>query len=45
MTRLLSSVLMLLFCAILPACKLSEVEIEEMLGLNDPGEPADLTVD
>ena len=36
---------MLLFCAILPACKLSEVEIEEMLGLNDPGEPADLTVD
>ena len=45
MTRLLSSILMLLFCAILPACKLSEVEIEEMLGLNDPGEPADLTVD
>ena len=45
MTRFLSSVLMLLFCAILPACKLSEVEIEEMLGLNDPGEPADLTVD
>ena len=45
MTRLLSSILMLLFCAILPACKLSEMEIEEMLGLNDPGEPADLTVD
>ena len=45
MTRLLSSILMLLFCAILPACKLPEVEIEEMLGLNDPGEPADLTVD
>ena len=45
MTRLLSSILMLLFCAILPACKLSEVEIEEMLGLNDPGEPANLTVD
>ena len=45
MTRVLSSVLMLLVCAILPACKLSEVEIEEMLGLNDPGEPADLTVD
>ena len=29
----------------LPACKLSEVEIEEMLGLNDPGEPANLTVE
>jgi hypothetical protein len=29
----------------LPACQLSDAEIEEMLGLNDPGEPADLTVD
>ena len=45
MTRFFSSVLMLLLCALLPACKLSEMEIEEMLGLNDPGEPADLTVD
>ena len=45
MTRFFTSVLMLLLCALLPACKLSEAEIEEMLGLNDPGEPADLTVD
>jgi len=45
MTRFFSSVLMLLLCALLPACKLSEMEIEEMLGLNDPGEPANLTVD
>ena len=29
----------------LPACRLSDAEIEEMLGLNDPGEPADLTVE
>jgi len=45
MTRFFTTVLMLLLCALLPACKLSEAEIEEMLGLNDPGEPADLTVD
>ena len=46
MTRFLSSVLFIfVFCAMLPACKLSEEEIDEMLGLNDPGEPADLTVD
>ncbi|MBP5224212.1 MAG: hypothetical protein J6Z38_01310 [Lachnospiraceae bacterium] len=46
MTRFLSSVLFLfVFCAMLPACKLSDTEIEEMLGLNDPGEPADLTVE
>ena len=46
MNRFLASVLFLfVFCAMLPSCKLSEVEIEEMLGLNDPGEPADLTVE
>ena len=46
MTRYLSSVLLLfVFCAMLPACRLSDVEIEEMLGLNYPGEPADLTVE
>ena len=45
MTRLLSSILLLFLCALLPSCKLSEAEIEEMLGLNDPGEPADLTVE
>lgn len=46
MTRFLSSVLFLfVFCAMLPACRLSEAEIDEILGLNDPGEPADLTVE
>ena len=46
MTRLFSAMLFLfVLCAMLPACKLSDAEIEEMLGLNDPGEPADLTVD
>ena len=46
MTRFLSSILFAcVLCAMLPACKLSETEIEEMLGLNDPGEPADLTVE
>ena len=46
MTRFLTSVLLLFACcAMLPACKLSDAEIEEMLGLNDPGEPADLTVE
>ena len=46
MTRFLSSVLFLfVLCAMLPACKLSDAEIEEMLGLNDPGEPADLSVE
>ena len=46
MTRYLSSVLFLfVFCAMLPACRLSDVEIEEMLGLNYPGEPADLSVE
>ena len=46
MTRFLSSVLFLfIFCAMLPACRLSDVEIEEMLGLNVPGEPADLSVE
>ena len=45
MTRFLSSILLLFLCALLPSCKLSEAEIEEMLGLNDPGEPADLTVE
>ena len=29
----------------LPSCKLSDAEIEVMLGLNDPGEPSDLTVE
>ena len=46
MTRLFSAMLFLfVLCAMLPACKLSDAEIEEMLGLNNPGEPADLTVD
>ena len=46
MTRLFSAMLFLfVLCAMLPACKLSDAEIEEMLGLNIPGEPADLTVD
>ena len=46
MTRFFSAMLFLfVLCAMLPACKLSDAEIEEMLGLNDPGEPADLTVD
>lgn len=46
MTRFLSSILFAcVLCAMLPACRLSETEIEEMLGLNDPGEPADLTVE
>ena len=46
MTRFLTSVLFLFVCcAMLPACRLSDAEIEEMLGLNDPGEPADLTVE
>ena len=46
MTRFISAMLFLfVLCAMLPACKLSDAEIEEMLGLNDPGEPADLTVD
>ena len=46
MTRLFSAMFFLfVLCAMLPACKLSDAEIEEMLGLNDPGEPADLTVD
>ena len=46
MTRFLSSVLFVfVFCAMLPACKLSEAEIDEILGLNDPGEPANLTVE
>lgn len=29
----------------LPSCSLSEAEIDEMLGLNVPGEPADLSVE
>ena len=37
--------LLLALCVMLPACKLSDAEIEEMLGLNNPGEPADLTVE
>ena len=46
MTRFFSAMLFLfVLCAMLPSCKLSDAEIEEMLGLNDPGEPADLTVD
>ena len=46
MTRFLSSVLFVfVFCSMLPACRLSEAEIEEMLGLNDPGEPANLSVE
>ena len=45
MIRFLSSILLLFLCAMLPSCRLSEAEIEEMLGLNDPGEPADLTVE
>ena len=46
MTRFLSSVLFIfVFCAMLPACKLSEEEIDAMLGLNDPGEPANLSVE
>ena len=46
MTRFLSAVLFVfVLCAMLPACKLSEAEIDEMLGLNDPGQPADLTVE
>ena len=46
MTRLFSAMFFLfVLCAMLPSCKLSDAEIEEMLGLNDPGEPADLTVD
>ena len=46
MTRYLSSVLFLfVFCTMLPACRLSETEIEEILGLNYPGEPADLSVE
>ncbi len=45
MTRFLSSVFLLVCCAILSACQLSDAEIEVMLGLNDPGEPADLTVE
>ena len=46
MTRIFSAMFFLfVLCAMLPACKLSDAEIEEMLGLNDPGEPADLTVD
>ena len=46
MTRFFSAMFFLfVLCSMLPACKLSDAEIEEMLGLNDPGEPADLTVD
>jgi hypothetical protein len=46
MTRFFSAMFFLfVLCAMLPACQLSDAEIEEMLGLNDPGEPADLTVD
>ena len=46
MTRFLSSVLFVfVLCAMLPSCQLSEAEIEEMLGLNVPGEPADLSVE
>lgn len=45
MTRFLSSALLLLLCAMLPSCSLSEAEIDEMLGLNVPGEPADLSVE
>lgn len=46
MTRFLSSVLFVfVFCSMLPACRLSEAEIDEMLGLNDPGEPANLSVE
>ena len=46
MTKFLSSVLFVfVFCSMLPACRLSEAEIEEMLGLNDPGEPANLSVE
>lgn len=46
MTRFFSAMLFLfVFCTMLPSCQLSDAEIEEMLGLNDPGEPADLTVD
>lgn len=46
MIRLLSSILFaFVLCTMLPSCKLSEAEIEELLGLNDPGEPADLTVE
>ncbi len=45
MTRFLSSVLLFVCCAMFSACQLSDAEIEVMLGLNDPGEPADLTVE
>ena len=46
MTRFLSFVLFVfVFCSMLPACRLSEAEIDEMLGLNDPGEPANLSVE
>ena len=45
MARYLTGILILCLCAVLPACKLSDQEIEEMLGLNDPGEPANLTVE
>ena len=46
MTRFFSAMFFLfVLCTMLPSCQLSDAEIEEMLGLNDPGEPADLTVD
>ena len=45
MTRYFSCLLLLCLCAMLPACRLTDAEIEEMLGLNDPGEPANLTVE